>query len=565
MINLTAILAGTEKVSVEAKLAARGLPNSVWETYSAFSNTYGGVILLGVEEVKPTHQLIPKGIADSHQMIADIWTILNNRQKISANTLINENVYSIEYDGMDIVVIEVPRANRRSRPVFINNDLFLGSYKRNNEGDYHCTEDEVYEMVRDRSLETVDCKVIDNLPLSVLNRESIQSYRIIFGTRKPGHVWTKISDTEFLMRIGAAEKGEDHNVHPTLAGLLFFGINLYITDIMPNFRLDYRERFSTESRWTDRVFSGDGDWSGNIFDFYFKIIDRMTSDVKKPFKLDSKLLRVDDTPVHASLREALANALIHADYYGLGGVCIEKEFHKITISNPGSFRIDIDAAIAGGMSDARNSRIFNMFTLINVGERAGTGLCELYSTWKEFGYKTPLLVEKNNPNRVVLTLELEFDDGRNAANRHSNRHTDDNHNSNEKGILVALTERESEILAILRRDSSATASMIAEETGLSISTVKRTLKNLKTKSYITRDSDKWIVFDSSKVASDTDLTKSELKVLQVIRANNNAIISQVSKETGLSSSTVSRAYKGLKDKGYIARESINPVKWIVLR
>ena len=117
------------------------------------------------------------------------------------------------------------------------------------------------------------------------------------------------------MKIGAAKKSQfDGRIHLTLAGLVFFGDFNTITDELPNYFLDYRERLSGETRWSDRVCSGDGDWSGNIFDFYYKVIDRLTADVKRPFKLDKDLSRIDDTPIHASLRECLANALIHADY-----------------------------------------------------------------------------------------------------------------------------------------------------------------------------------------------------------------------------------------------------------
>ena len=45
-----------ERVTLECKLANGGLPHSVWETYSSFANTIGGVILLGIEE----HQDKPK-------------------------------------------------------------------------------------------------------------------------------------------------------------------------------------------------------------------------------------------------------------------------------------------------------------------------------------------------------------------------------------------------------------------------------------------------------------------------------------------------------------------------
>lgn len=81
MIDLATILTGYEKASVEVKLASGGLPGSTWESYSSFANTFGGVILLGVEENHKTHELIPRGVSDSHQMMIDIWNTLNNPQK----------------------------------------------------------------------------------------------------------------------------------------------------------------------------------------------------------------------------------------------------------------------------------------------------------------------------------------------------------------------------------------------------------------------------------------------------------------------------------------------------
>jgi Predicted transcriptional regulator containing an HTH domain and an uncharacterized domain shared with the mammalian protein Schlafen len=118
-------------------------------------------------------------------------------------------------------------------------------------------------------------------------------------------------------------------------------------------------------------------------------------------------LRIDDTSIHKSLRECLANALIHADFHGRRGIVVDKEFRKIVIANPGTFRIGIDEAIAGGISDARNGRIFNMFALINVGERSGTGICDVYHIWAENGFKEPSYVETVDPDRIVLTLLTE--------------------------------------------------------------------------------------------------------------------------------------------------------------
>ena len=248
--------------------------------------------------------------------------------------------------------------------------------------------------------------------------------------------------------------------------------------------MDYRERLSNETRWSDRVCSGDGNWSGNVFDFYFKVIDRLTADVKVPFKLDANLQRVDDTPIHKSLRECLANALIHADYYSCREIVIDKEFRKITIANPGTFRIGIDEAIAGGISDARNGRIFNMFSLIKVGERSGQGLCDVYSVWGKNGFKKPELIETVDPDRITLTLAIEID-----SNRDSN-------DSNERNDDSNLTETEAKVMDVLRHNTGLSATQVATESGLSVSTVNRAYRSLKEKGYITRKNQtcgKWII------------------------------------------------------------------------
>jgi len=344
-------------------------------------------------------------------------------------------------------------------------------------------------MLRDQTDTPQDALILEDLLNRDLNQESIHRYRIMFNNLKPGHIWSKLEDEEFLLKIGAARKSQaDGQVHPTLAGLLFFGDFVTITNELPNYFLDYRERLSNDTRWSDRVCSGDGDWSGNIFDFYFKIIDRLTADVKRPFALDADMQRIDDTPVHKALRECLANALIHADYYGRRGIVIDKEFRKITISNPGTFRISVDEAIAGGISDARNGRVFNMFSLINVGERSGTGLCDVYNIWEENGFKRPELIESVEPDRITLSLEIEVDSncGRN----------DRNHDSNDRDRDRVLTENEAQVLAILRREPSINAVQVAAEMKVSVSTVNRVYKSLKRKSYIARDNQtrgEWII------------------------------------------------------------------------
>ena len=126
--------------------------------------------------------------------------------------------------------------------------------------------------------------------------------------------------------------------------------------------------------------------------------------------LDERGLRINETRVHKALRELLANALIHADYHGRQGIVIEKRFRRLMFRNPGCLRMSKEAAIGGGRSDARNSRIFNIFALINIGERSGTGLSDIYSIWKEYGYEEPTITETYQPDQTTVTVQVELEE-----------------------------------------------------------------------------------------------------------------------------------------------------------
>ena len=109
MIDFSNIEQYRENNRIEAKKALGGLPKSIWETYSAFANTYGGIILLGVEEM-PDKSFHTVDLPDPEKLIKEFWDILNNPNKTSVNVLSAKDVFVQEVDGDRIVVINVPRA-----------------------------------------------------------------------------------------------------------------------------------------------------------------------------------------------------------------------------------------------------------------------------------------------------------------------------------------------------------------------------------------------------------------------------------------------------------------------
>jgi len=138
-----------ENNRIEAKEALGGLPESIWETYSAFANAEGGIILLGVEEL-PDKALHALDILDPQWLIEDFWRIIRDPAVVSANILTREDVQIHTVDGRRIIAITVPKADDSARPVYIGSDPYRGTYRRCGEGDYRCTREEIDAMLAER-------------------------------------------------------------------------------------------------------------------------------------------------------------------------------------------------------------------------------------------------------------------------------------------------------------------------------------------------------------------------------------------------------------------------------
>ena len=392
----------------EVKKANGGLPSSLWETYSAFANCYGGVIILGVAENKDgTWRTTGLKSTDRDKLLKHFWDTINNRKKVNVNLLSDQDVEIYEKDEDTIIVIYVPMANREQKPVYINDDIFGGTFRRNHEGDYHCTKLQVKAMLRDQTDNTMDMDVLDDVPISDLNYETIQGYRNRHRALKPAHPFGRLNDSEYLRSIGAAAISNiDKCLHPTAAGMLMFGDEYNIVRHFPEYFLDYREILDPTIRWTDRLQSSSGEWSGNICDFYFRVYNKLVKDIKVPFKtIDGN--RIDDTPVHEALREALANCLINADFYGVRGIVVRKEADRIVFENPGYSRTGKQQMKKGGISDPRNKVLMKMFNLINIGERAGSGVPNIFNTWEDQGWVEPVIEEQFDPDRTLLILSFD--------------------------------------------------------------------------------------------------------------------------------------------------------------
>lgn len=392
MIDLNNIASYQENNRIEAKKAAGGFPHSLWETYSAFANTIGGLILLGVEE-RADKSLRITGVPDGPGYARVFWQTVQDPAKVSQNILRPEDVALHQVEGKEILVISVPRATRRQRPVYIGDSPFTGSYRRDGEGDYHCSADEVRAMLRDRDDAPADLAVLSGRNRSDLSSDTLRQFRLLMAMRQPEHPGNYLPDERFLPAVGITGP---EGLHPTLAGLLLLGKRKALREVFPQFRLEYQEEDTGFRLATIRPGAPE-----NVFSFYVMVSHRLTA--------VSALLA--QTPrereeLAGAMREAVLNAILHADYFSRGGLTIRRRAGELLVSNGGLLRVSPDQARTGQAADPRNRGLIQLFSLVKLATGTGKGLRGIYSLWDRRGWRPPVLSETFSADRTDLSLPL---------------------------------------------------------------------------------------------------------------------------------------------------------------
>ena len=165
-----------EKAYLECKAAANSLPKDFWKSFSAFSNTQGGFILLGVSEKDDTFQIT--GVKDVRKVVDDLFSQARGGQKISYHVLNNDNV--IHDNGIflekNVIAVYVQKAENNHIPVHLNGDI-TNSYIRLNTGDHKLSSAELKNFLSSYTKINEDSKIIPNTSLAELHLPTLEKFR----------------------------------------------------------------------------------------------------------------------------------------------------------------------------------------------------------------------------------------------------------------------------------------------------------------------------------------------------------------------------------------------------
>ena len=404
---LDELLQNKESSDLEFKSAKGGFPRSFWETYSSFANTDGGAIVFGIKE--KNDQFFLDGLTEEQvkKYEKDFFNTMHNKGSVNI-ALLNENdVQAVKFGEAYFLFFYIPRVDRSLRPVYCGLDPYVGTYRRDLEGDYHCSREEVNSMFADANLTSpVDGRILKNFTIEDLDENSIKQYRRRFEQWNPDHVWNALPVDKFLEKLNVFRKDRKTGEYGlTYAGLLMFGTYSAIMDENPNFFPDYQEIQDPKDRWVNRI-CPDGNWESNLFQFYSRVLPILQNFLPKPFILEGNQ-RKTETPAHVAVREALTNALVHADYTENASLNIYKYPNKMVFANPGVMLISLKQYYKGGESVCRNKYLQTMFTFLGSAEKAGSGADKIIHGWEKQNWKRPYIEEKSKPNKVVLTMSME--------------------------------------------------------------------------------------------------------------------------------------------------------------
>ncbi len=386
------------------------VPADFWPTYSAMANARGGKVILGVKE-RDDGGFELHGLGDPARVERELWDLLQNRQKVSVNLLREGDVEVQEIEGRRVLVVSIRPAPREHRPVFINDDVWGGSYIRVHEGDRALPRDRVRRMMADADRSHPrDGRVLRNYGIDDLHEPTVQAYRRLLASRNADHPFLREDTREFLRLLGAWGKDREEGVEGLrLAGLLLFGEEAAIRDELPHFFCDYRhstaESEGAGSRWADRVFP-DGTWNANVLQFYWRVYPKLVEGLKLPFALGPDMVRKGETQVHEALREALVNCLVHADYNGSRGLRVLRYVGGFEFRNEGLLLVPVDQVRRGGESECRNPTMQRAFTLLGLGERAGSGVPKILQAWRDQHWRAPSIEEDPDAGATTLSLSL---------------------------------------------------------------------------------------------------------------------------------------------------------------
>lgn len=396
---------------VEVKASAQKLGSSVWESVSAFANTKGGTIILGLSEADgftPVDGFDAKSIANA---VASGLSPAGPRGEAKISPVPQYRLDFGVVDEREVVVLDIDRlipGRGVAGPCYVTaKGPENGSFKRVADQDKRLSRYEIFSIASNWTVPEFDEEAVDGLTIDEL--DDVLVSRMIDRARQQGsRAFDGAESTaERLRRLNVVTK----DAAITLAGAVCLAV--YPQQYLPQLVIDVtvhprnEKSLSDDIRFVDRQVC-DGPLPRAVYD----AVKRVMLNIRQVHIVDGSARReVPEIPEEV-LREAITNAVMHRDYSpSVRGqqVAVDVYPDRVVVTNPGGLWGEKTIEnIADGRSSSRNPRLANLLRWVPfegngvVAENQGSGVLRMQSAMRNQGLPEPQF--KVSLTHVEVTL-----------------------------------------------------------------------------------------------------------------------------------------------------------------
>lgn len=391
--NIT--LLKSETSNIEIKKAKNGIPENLYDTFSSFSNTSGGIIIFGIDE-KNNYNVC--GISDPDNFQKKI-----TEQSLMMEPKIRPIITICEYKGVIVAACEIPELDVFSKPCYyLGKGKMKGSYVRVGDADLPMTDYEIYSFDAFKYKTEDELRSKQRINYDILNEKSINYFLDKITSLKSN---LNNLDKDSILKLNGVL---DNNNYPTICGIMNFG--KYPQIFSPNLDIVAVRCATNEYGVEDENgirFLDNKRLDGTISEMLKSAISFVMNNIKKATRVNEKGVREDvlEYPIKA-IREIILNALIHRDY----SIHTENEPIRLTIfdnrievTNPGGLygRLSIDE-LGKVRADIRNPFIASILEVLEITENRYSGIPTIYAEMKKAGLMEPKFESVRGTFKVTL-------------------------------------------------------------------------------------------------------------------------------------------------------------------
>jgi ATP-dependent DNA helicase RecG len=472
--KLKKLIEDGEGLTVEFKRCENDIAANIYETVSAFSNRYGGYILLGVED----NGVIKNGVKDEavSKIKKDFVNALNNQQRFSPTLFLS--LEEVNIDGKIILWCFVPP---HSQIVMFNGKIF----DRAEDGDMDITRNSemVAHIHRRKAAEHSEREVFPYAKESDFDFVRLMpKVRRLAAGRNEHHPWIAMTDEEIIRSAGLYH--EDLKTGKSgynLAAILLFGRDEVIRSCTANYVTDALCRRKDLDRYDDRLLV-----TTNLIDAYEQLVEFIAKHTLDRFHLEDG----HSVSLQSKIsREIVSNILVHREYTSAFPAKIIIERGRIVTENwslpkmPG--RIDPNNFVP----HPKNPLLSDFFINIGRADRLGSGVRNLFKFTKLYSGSEPELIDGD----VFKTIVPIYENG----NGEIYSDIDGINDGINDGIKNGITELQKNIIGLICGNPKITTKQIAENLNLSESHAESQVRVLKKSGIVGREGSRkngiWVI------------------------------------------------------------------------